>query len=65
MYNPGTLHKRRDSESPGMGPGNLHFENIPAYSLASSGLGTLFNHPGELLRLPLFSHQITPWNNLA
>ena len=29
-------------------------------SVAGSGLGALFNHPGELLRSTYFSHQITP-----
>lgn len=67
MENPGTLHRLKDSESPGMGPGNLHFEHPPAnckffgqLSFGDSG------HPGELLRYPIpFSHQRILWNNLA
>lgn len=59
MYDPGDF-TNKGAESPGMGPGNLHFANMPADSVAGSGLGALFNHAGELPRSPYFSHQITP-----
>lgn len=59
MYDPGDF-TNKGTESPGMGPGNLRLENMPADSVAGLGLGALFNHPGELLRSPYFSHQIIP-----
>lgn len=65
MYNPGTLHKLRDSESPGMGSQSLHFETLSANSLAISDFGTLFNHSGEPLRFPHFPTKQLPRTGLT
>lgn len=58
MENFGTFHRLRDSESPGMGPGNLRFENLRANGKLSFGNSDqISRRASEIL------HSLLPPNN--